>query len=209
MQVWMSIVLPGLVGTGAFLLISWISVRALRRVEEQVEERLEYYFQNWRDLLEDKDLRAILSFLDWDAPDSDAFGNDTKIVLASAGFSRELATSVLWLNERDSTLLAFASNPTGWAKISSLTSRQSFPCRVPKTTPSVSARRSVKQGAHAASIATGRATTLPLAAACTQAFRKPERSSRRSSTSAIRACRRSWSSRPSRLGWATGSESMV
>jgi len=43
----------------------------------------------------------ILSFLGWDEPDEESFGQDTRIVLVSADFSKELTTSVLWLNERD------------------------------------------------------------------------------------------------------------
>lgn len=44
---------------------------------------------------------AILEFLGWDSPDSEAFAQDVRIVLASAEFSRELTTAVMWLNERD------------------------------------------------------------------------------------------------------------
>lgn len=47
------------------------------------------------------DARAeLLDFLGWDEPDEDAFAQDVRIVLASAEFSRELTTSVLWLIER-------------------------------------------------------------------------------------------------------------
>jgi hypothetical protein len=45
-----------------------------------------------------QDPRAgILDFLGWDAPDEDQFGQDVRIVLASAEFSREITSSVLWL----------------------------------------------------------------------------------------------------------------
>jgi hypothetical protein len=43
----------------------------------------------------------LLEFLGWDEPDHDQFAQDVKIVLASAEFSRELTTSVLWLIQRD------------------------------------------------------------------------------------------------------------
>lgn len=43
---------------------------------------------------------SILTFLGWDEPDEDAFGNDVAIVLVSAGFSTEITTCVLWLVER-------------------------------------------------------------------------------------------------------------
>lgn len=43
----------------------------------------------------------ILEFLGWDEAEEDVFGQDVRIVLASANFSKELTTAVLWLNERD------------------------------------------------------------------------------------------------------------
>lgn len=47
------------------------------------------------------DARAeLLDFLGWDEPNEDAFAQDVRIVLASAEFSREVTTSVLWLIER-------------------------------------------------------------------------------------------------------------
>lgn len=40
---------------------------------------------------------TILEFLDWDEPDDDNFAQDVRIVLASADFSKEVTTSVMWL----------------------------------------------------------------------------------------------------------------
>lgn len=42
---------------------------------------------------------TILEFLGWDEPNEDDFVQKTRIVLASADFSQELTTSVMWLNE--------------------------------------------------------------------------------------------------------------
>ena len=42
---------------------------------------------------------SLLNFLGWDAKDEDEFGQEVKIVLASAEFSRELTTTVMWLND--------------------------------------------------------------------------------------------------------------
>jgi len=42
-----------------------------------------------------------LNFLGWDEPRGSEFGQDVKIVLVAANFSKEITTSVLWLNERD------------------------------------------------------------------------------------------------------------
>jgi hypothetical protein len=41
----------------------------------------------------------LLQFLNWDSANEDTFGNDVRIVLVSAEFSKEITTSVLWLNE--------------------------------------------------------------------------------------------------------------
>jgi len=41
----------------------------------------------------------LLEFLGWDEPNEDEFAQNVRIVLASADFSPELTTSVLWLNE--------------------------------------------------------------------------------------------------------------
>jgi Domain of unknown function (DUF4268) len=43
----------------------------------------------------------ILSFLEWEEPDEDRFAQDVRIILVAADFSKELTTSVMWLNERD------------------------------------------------------------------------------------------------------------
>lgn len=44
---------------------------------------------------------SILKFLGWEDPDEDQFAQDTRIILASANFGKELTTAVLWLRERD------------------------------------------------------------------------------------------------------------
>lgn len=50
---------------------------------------------------DDLDARTeLLDFLAWEDPDEDLFAQDVRIVLASAEFSRELTTSVLWLIDR-------------------------------------------------------------------------------------------------------------
>jgi hypothetical protein len=44
---------------------------------------------------------AILGFLGWEGLSGNDFGKDVKIILVSADFSKEITTSVLWLNERE------------------------------------------------------------------------------------------------------------
>jgi len=43
----------------------------------------------------------LLAFLEWEEADEDQFGQDVRVVLASAEFSKELTTAVMWLNERN------------------------------------------------------------------------------------------------------------
>jgi hypothetical protein len=43
--------------------------------------------------------QKILDFLNWSEPDEESFAQDVRIVLASAEFSKEITSSVLWLNE--------------------------------------------------------------------------------------------------------------
>lgn len=48
----------------------------------------------------DDDARErLLEFLEWEEPDEEQFAQDVRIVLAGAEFSKEITTSVLWLNE--------------------------------------------------------------------------------------------------------------
>lgn len=59
-------------------------------------------YLNERDLAEGINAETeILNFLGWSEIDHDNFAQDVRIVLASAEFSKELTTSVMWLNERD------------------------------------------------------------------------------------------------------------
>ena len=44
--------------------------------------------------------QRILDFLGWSEPDEDSFAQDVRIVLASAEFSKEITSSVLWLNDK-------------------------------------------------------------------------------------------------------------
>jgi len=43
----------------------------------------------------------ILDFLGWEEADDERFAQDVRIILASGDFSKELTTSVMWLNNRD------------------------------------------------------------------------------------------------------------
>jgi hypothetical protein len=61
---------------------------------------------------ESEDAKAtMLDFLGWDQPDDDAFAQDVRIVLASAEFSKELTSSVLWLIEHDIDICCIRLKP--------------------------------------------------------------------------------------------------
>jgi len=48
---------------------------------------------------EDHAREHLLEFLDWEEPNEDQFAQEVCIILAAADFSKEITTSVLWLNE--------------------------------------------------------------------------------------------------------------
>lgn len=63
------------------------------------EKTVEIYSEYLQSVNNDKDASSeILEFLNWTEPDEDLFGQDVRIVLASAEFSKEITSSVLWLN---------------------------------------------------------------------------------------------------------------
>lgn len=53
----------------------------------------------------------ILKFLGWELPDETRFAQDVEIVLASADFSKELTSSVLWLNKHDLNIRCVRMKP--------------------------------------------------------------------------------------------------
>jgi hypothetical protein len=75
------------------------SIRYASMVSTMTFERAAEVFGRYLSTLGNKeqDPRAVmLDFLGWDEPDEDLFGQDVRIVLASAEFSKELTSSVLW-----------------------------------------------------------------------------------------------------------------
>jgi hypothetical protein len=53
----------------------------------------------------------ILNFLSQDEPDEENFGNDVRIFLVSAEFSKELTTAVMWMNSRDLDITCIRMTP--------------------------------------------------------------------------------------------------
>ena len=64
------------------------------------DKLVKIYEQHLRDNgIESDAAESLLEFLEWSEPDEEQFGQVVKIVLASAEFSKELTTSVMWLND--------------------------------------------------------------------------------------------------------------
>ena len=59
--------------------------------------------------------KTLLEFLGWDEPRDEDFAPDVRIVLASAEFSKELTTAVLWLLDRDISIRCVRLRPYGTA----------------------------------------------------------------------------------------------
>lgn len=65
--------------------------------ENAVEAYSAYLINN---NVEEDPRESILSFLEWEEPDEDKFAKDVRIILVSEDFSKEITTTVMWLNER-------------------------------------------------------------------------------------------------------------
>ena len=77
------------------------AVRYAAMVAKMTFEHAVDVFQSFLDKVSERhEARGrLLEFLGWDEPHGDLFGQDVRIVLIAADFSRELTTAVLWLNE--------------------------------------------------------------------------------------------------------------
>lgn len=65
-----------------------------------IDKAVDIFGQYLSDNGRDDDARTtLMDFLDWEEADEDQFGQDVKIVLASAEFSKEITTTILWLND--------------------------------------------------------------------------------------------------------------
>ena len=53
----------------------------------------------------------LLEFLEWDEPDEDAFAQNVRIILASAEFSKEVTSAVMWLNDQGLDIQCFRLKP--------------------------------------------------------------------------------------------------
>lgn len=72
---------------------------------------------------------SILEFLGWDEPQEEAFGNDVRLLLASAEFAKELMTAVIWLSEHDIDITCVRLKPYKLRDDLVLNVEQIFPLR--------------------------------------------------------------------------------
>lgn len=73
-----------------------ISTMTFAKTVSTYKKHIEKHKLNIKDAEDD-----ILDFLGWESIHEDEFGQDIRIILISADFSKEITTSVLWLNERE------------------------------------------------------------------------------------------------------------
>lgn len=76
------------------------------------DKAVEIYRAHLEDIGRDDDAEGnLLEFLEWSEPDEEHFAQDVRVMLASADFSKELTTTVLWLNERGLDIRCFRLQP--------------------------------------------------------------------------------------------------
>ena len=87
--------------TGEFMELQ--AIRYASMVSTLTFQKATEIFQKYLDLKnneEDAETK-LLEFLGWEEVKAEDFASDVRIVLVSSNFSKELTTSVMWLNERD------------------------------------------------------------------------------------------------------------
>jgi len=78
------------------------AIRYASMVSALTFDRAIKIFQKYLDenSIESDAKESLLTFLSWDEADEEQFAQEARIVLASAEFSKELTTSVIWLNNQ-------------------------------------------------------------------------------------------------------------
>lgn len=130
------------------------SIRYAAMVSSMTFERAAEVFQVFLDGrgCEEDARRKLLEFLGWDEPREEEFGRDVRIILIAADFSKELTTSVLWLNERDMDIRCVRLKPYTLGsevvidaqQVVPLPEAQEYQIRVREK--AISRRESVRQG---------------------------------------------------------------
>ena len=91
--------------------VRYASMVSSLKFETLVDIYKQYLVKNGRVSDAEQSLDSILNFLGWDSPQEDNFANDTRVILVSEDFSKEITTSVLWLNERDIDITCIRISP--------------------------------------------------------------------------------------------------
>lgn len=91
--------------------LRYASMISTMTFEHALDVLVEYKKRNNEiDFTKDEALDVIESFVEFEINESN-FGNDVRIILVSAEFSKELTTSVIWLNERDLDITCVRMKP--------------------------------------------------------------------------------------------------
>ncbi|MCY7345543.1 MAG: hypothetical protein LH614_04915 [Pyrinomonadaceae bacterium] len=87
--------------TGEFMELQ--TIRYASMVSTLTFQKATEIFQKYLDSNDDgEDAETkLLEFLGWEEAKAEDFASDVRIILVSSNFSKELTTSVMWLNERD------------------------------------------------------------------------------------------------------------
>ena len=88
-----------------------ISNLTFERAVEIYEGYLKHNPQDENVQDEDTAEHRILDFLAWNDSDEDRFGQDVRILIVAAGFSKELTTTVMWLNNYDLDIQCVRTKP--------------------------------------------------------------------------------------------------
>jgi len=75
------------------------AIRYASMISKMTFEELIAIYAQYNNVPRDDAEKTILNFLKWKTAGENEFGVETKIILAAADFSKELTTSVMWLNE--------------------------------------------------------------------------------------------------------------
>lgn len=89
------------------------AIRYAAMVSAMTFDQVTQTHQKFLDKLQIKEdaQERILKHLGWDEPQEDEFAQDVRIVLASAEFSKEMTTAVMWLNERELDITCMRLKP--------------------------------------------------------------------------------------------------
>jgi hypothetical protein len=87
------------------------AVRYAAMISQMTFTRCVTALAGFRGLSEAEAQDRLMDFLGWDTPNEDSFGASVRIILVSAEFSKEVTTSVLWLNDQGLSLTCIRLRP--------------------------------------------------------------------------------------------------